>query len=535
MTVRRLPALACLAIMLPLVAAGQETDNRAADLFAGNDSTQVAPVEIDGVMLFRVRGISAFPADLRAELVRQRIITVARDASIPADSGRVEESPGRFTIFFGDLQIVSLVAADAELEEIEPALLAEIVLSRIAIAIEEYRESRSADQLLRATLILAAITLAAALLIFLTMKAFGWINRIVSVQAERTQQHLDKTSRRLIDLQQIAAWSQAPLKALLLLLFVTIFLSWLNTALGLYPWTRPFASRVLDLVLSPLEALGTGLLRQMPNLVFLFILGFVTRFVLAGARHFFDRIHRGRIPLANFDREWALPTYRIVRLLVLAFALIVAYPYIPGSSSEAFKGVSIFLGVIFSIGSSSFIGSIIAGYSLIYRRAFGKGDLVQIGALKGFVVETRALSTQIRSIKNELINIPNSTVLNSEIINYSSLEEKDGLILHTAVSIGYDVPWRQVESLLLAAASRTSGLKDEPAPFVLRKELGDFAVVYELNVYCGSSQGLERLYSDLHSNVLDAFNEAGIQIMSPHYESDPATPKLAERESQSSR
>ena len=212
--------------------------------------------------------------------------------------------------------------------------------------------------------------------------------------------------------------------------------------------------------------------------------------------------------------------------MILVFGLVIAYPYIPGSDSEAFKGMSIFFGVILSIGSSSFIANIIAGYSLIYRRAFREGDRIRVGELEGEVVDMKTMNTRIRSLKNEEIDIPNSILLGSAVINFSSYQRDPGLILHTEVGIGYDVSWRQVEAMLLEAAKRTDGLRKEPAPFVLQKSLGDFTVVYQLNAYCNDAARMNALYSSLHGNVQDVFNEYGVQIMSPNYVADPEQSKL---------
>ena len=163
---------------------------------------------------------------------------------------------------------------------------------------------------------------------------------------------------------------------------------------------------------------------------------------------------------------------------------------------------------------------------ITYRRAFKVGDVIQIGGSFGRVIETRLQVTHLRSIKNEELIIPNSTILSSEVRNYSSLTLAHGLILHTEVGIGYEIPWRQVEAMLIAAAERTPGLESEPRPFVLEKKLGDFAVTYELNVYCRSVESLAKLYAELHRNILDLFNEYGVQIMTPAYESDPAELKV---------
>jgi small-conductance mechanosensitive channel len=188
--------------------------------------------------------------------------------------------------------------------------------------------------------------------------------------------------------------------------------------------------------------------------------------------------------------------------------------------------VSLFIGIVFSLGSSSAVSNIIAGYMMTYRRAFRVGDRIRIGAAEGDVMEMRLQVTHLRSIKNEEIIVPNSQILAGEVLNYSSLSRQHGLILHTKVGIGYKTPWRQVEAMLLAAADRTPGLSREPRAFVLVKELGDFAVNYELNAYCGDAHLMNRLYAELHRQILDVFNEYGVQIMTPAYEGDPDEPKV---------
>ena len=272
--------------------------------------------------------------------------------------------------------------------------------------------------------------------------------------------------------------------------------------------------------------MGRGLVDALPNLFFLVILALVTRYLLKFLRLFFDALARGAVALQGFDVDWALPTYRVLRLLVLAFALVVAYPYIPGSGSAAFQGVSLFLGVIVSLGSTSIIANILAGYAITYRRAFRLGDRIRVGDAVGDVTEMRLQVTHLRSLKNEEIVLPNSLIMNSQVLNYSTLAKTNGLILHTAVGIGYETPWRQVEALLLMAAARTEGLKREPAPFVLQQALGDFSVSYELNAYCGDAAQMMPLYTALHRNILDVFNEHGVAIMTPAYVADPPQPKL---------
>ncbi|MFV8816999.1 mechanosensitive ion channel family protein [Haliea sp. E17] len=495
-----------------------------------DDAVHVASVKLDGATLFRLRGISAVPASTRVSRVTANIIAAADDSAIDPSAGHVEQKDGRTSLYIGTQFITYLFPADAALEEVPLDILAEAILQRTGQAISDYREARSPRRLMVATGVLLAMTLAGLLLGYAVILLFRWLLKLVERSVKQRIENIERASHRVIDAAQLWEFVASLLRGVRALALVAIALTWMNSALGLYPWTRPFATSIFHLVLNPLKEIGTGILDSLPDLAFLVILTFVVRFILKATKTFFVRVDRGWIRLSNFDRDWALPTYRILRILIVAFALVVAYPYIPGSQSDAFKGVSIFLGVVFSIGSSSFIANMIAGYSLTYRGAFREGDRVRIGEFVGEVVNVRSLSTQLRSMKNEDVNIPNSEVLASAVVNYSTFSRQQGIILHTDVGIGYDTPWRQVEAMLLMAAGRTPGLEQEPPPFVLQTAMGDFTVVYQLNAFCKDPTSMPRLYSALHANIQDVFNEYGVQIMSPNYEADPQDAKIVARE-----
>jgi small-conductance mechanosensitive channel len=273
----------------------------------------------------------------------------------------------------------------------------------------------------------------------------------------------------------------------------------------------------LDLIFVPLTAIGKAIVTHTPNVVFIVIIVLIARYVLKLMRFFFLAVEKGNITLSGFYPEWSKPTYKILSYLAIAFFIVVAYPYIPGSDSSAFKGISIFAGVLFSLGSQSAVSNMIAGFALTYRRAFRVGDRVKIADFMGDVVETRLQVTTLRTIKNEDIVVPNSLILNNQVINYSTEAREKGLILHTTVTIGYDAPWRRVHELLIQAAGRTEGVLREPPPFVLQTSLDDFYVSYELNAYTANPQEMVQTYSLLHQNIQDAFNEGGVEIMSPHY------------------
>ena len=485
-----------------------------------------ARVLVDGRAILEVRGVSAFPAVQRADKIRKAIIAVADDDSISASDIRVEEKDGRTLVMAGGHQVLTLFNADAVLAGVSRKVLAEAVQLRLAKVLEGYRLDRTPRALVINSLYGVAATLVAIGLFFGFRIGFRRLDSIVEQQLRAHLKALEAQSARFIKAQQLAQFLRGLVRALHLVLAALTLYFYLNFVLGLYPWTRGFANWLFDLILSPLQTMGTAALATVPNLVFLVILFFVTRYVLEMIQAFFRSIDHGAIRLKSFDREWAWPTYRILRLLVVIFAVVVAYPYVPGSDSEAFKGISILLGLIVSLGSSSIIANIIAGYSMAYRRPFKIGDRIEINGTIGDVMEIRVLVTRLRSLKNEEVVIPNTNILSSEVVNYSALSMQEGLILHTSVSIGYETPWRQVEAMLKQAAARTSGLLDKPKPFVLQKALGDFAVTYEINAYCADPKNMAQIQSGLHRNILDIFNEYGVAIMTPSYVADPPEPKL---------
>jgi small-conductance mechanosensitive channel len=196
---------------------------------------------------------------------------------------------------------------------------------------------------------------------------------------------------------------------------------------------------------------------------------------------------------------------------------VLIFPYLPGSDSEIFRGVSVFIGILFSLGSSSAISNIIAGIVITYMRPFKIGDRIKIGEMTGDVIEKTLLVTRLRTPKLEEITIPNSSVLSGNTINYSSNTKNEGLIIHSTVTIGYDVPWKDMHQALIDAALRTPEIINQPQPFVLQTSLDDFYVSYQINAYVKEVNRLAAIYSGLHQNIQDVCNERGIEIMSPHY------------------
>jgi small-conductance mechanosensitive channel len=518
-----------LALTLTLGGSAQMFGQKADDA-SGTSEVVLAPVVIDGETLFSVRGVTAHPAKLRAGQIEDRIRAIAADSAIQAGTLMLEADQGATWIVAGSQRIMAVLDEDAAVEDLARATLASIYRARIVNSIEAYRRDRRPGRLLLDALYALGITIA---LIVATILGRRIVVRLRAHLERRYRSQIEDIGTRAHNLiKGERVWGA--LTGLLnlvwgVVLAVMVYL-YLSHVFSLFPSTRGFAKSLFAIAIDPLQIMGRGLIGMIPQLVFLVILAVVTRYGLKLSRIVFDEIAAGRLTFEGFDPEWAHPTYRLVRLTVISFAVVVAYPHIPGSGSEAFKGVSLFVGLVFSLGSSSFIGNMIAGFSMTYRRAFRTGDLVKTGDQMGRVEQVRLMVTHLRTVKNEEVILPNSLILNAEVVNYSSLARQRGLILHTTVGIGYETPWRQVEAMLLEAAAHTSGLCVEPAPFVLAKELGDFSVTYELNVFCDTPEFMQKLYGELHKNILDVFNAYGVQIMTPAYEGDPDQPKIVPRE-----
>jgi small-conductance mechanosensitive channel len=489
-----------------------------------------ATVILDGQPLFRVRGISAYPAAQRAQAISERIATIAADRSVAPDALVVIDEETQSRIVAGDRLVMTVPAANAASEGVSLQVLAEAYRTRIAQAIRAYRHDREPRLLLLHAGYALGATLVTLLLFLGLRRARRWASASLEQRLAARIEGLEAHARKLVQAKQIRAALKGLVSAIHAAAALTLAYLWLSLVLDLFPWTRPLGQRLIEIFIDPLRAMALGFVGMLPDLAFLAILFVATRYLLKLIGLFFQGVERGTITLADFEPEWAMPTYKIVRLLVVVLALVVAYPYIPGSGSEAFKGLSIFLGVVFSLGSSSIIGNLVAGYTMIYRRAFRVGDRIEVGDIRGDVTQTRLLVTHLRTIKNEEVVIPNSVILGSHVINRSTLAKSRGLVLHATVGIGYETPWRQVEAMLELAAERTPGLLRQPPPFVELLELGDFAVTYELNVHIDNPHGMARIYSALRRNILDVFNEHGVQIMTPAYEGDPEQPKVVAKE-----
>lgn len=397
--------------------------------------------------------------------------------------------------------------------------LAEEYAGKIRSAVEAHNKEYSMRTLLFGAIytFLATLALIASILVikhFLPkiIETIGYW-RGVYIRSIRIQ------SIEMLNEERIPAFIISLVRGVRAILLLGLFYLYIPLVLSFFPWTRGMATKLLDYIMTPVEKVGLAFVFYLPNIFFLLVIAVITHYSIKFTKFMFSEVEKQTITIPGFYHDWADPSFKIVRFLMIAFAAVVAFPYLPGSDSPAFKGVSVFLGVLFSLGSSSAISNIVAGVILTYMRAFKLGDRVKIADTVGDVVEKTLLVTRIRTIKNVDITVPNAMVMGSHITNFSSSAKDYGLILHTTVTIGYDAPWRQVHQLLISAALATGNILELPAPFVLQTSLDDYYVSYEINAYTEKPSVMARTYSELHQNIQKKFNEAGVEIMSPHYSS----------------
>jgi small-conductance mechanosensitive channel len=461
--------------------------------------------------------LGSFSAKDRADAISVRIKNIADQLEFNLDSIKIAEAETTFDLVNGESIIMSISENDALWNNTTKQELAQKYKVLISAAIIKYENEISVSILAKEIGLALLVLIIMFVLISYLKKFFNWTASKLKLQEDKRIHGIKIRNFILFDAkQQVNALLNVNtvLKWLLIALLVYIALPIL---FGIFPWTKGFASTLFGYILNPLKKMGLGFWNYLPDLITVLVIILVFRYVLKGIHYLKNEIEKGNLELPGFYPDWANPTYQIVRVIVFAFMLIVIFPYLPGSDSPIFRGVSVFLGFLFTFGSAGSLSNIIAGLILTYMRLFKIGDRVKIGEVVGDVIEKSLLVTRIRTIKNEIISIPNSTVMSSHTINYSSDAPEKGLIIHSTITIGYDVPWKDMHQALIDAASKTALVLPEPTPFVLQTSLDDFYVSYQINAYVKEPNKQAVIYSDLHQNIQDVCNERGIEIMSPHY------------------
>lgn len=486
------------------------------------DPAKCTGVSFSGVEIICLsKGLGSLSLDQRLKVIENKLEAIAQDYSHDKSTLRLEPNEDGFLILSNNEPVLGLYKRDFTKQELETngglESLAKATKANIAQAIELHRDSRSSSSLLKAALFTLLATVILVFFVVTVSRLHNYLEKRLLGLAEIYEKKQSAKLLQVIPVFRLNRFILTTVDALKYFALFFCFYFYVPLVLSFFPWTAKYAPKVVGFVIDPFIKVLSICLDYAPNIFNIVAILLVTRLIVRVVKAFFDEIAVGSIKFQNFHCDWAQPTYLLVKILIYALALVMVFPYLPGSSSPAFQGLSVFFGVLVSFGSGSSIANVISGIVITYMRPFKIGDRVRIADTQGDVIEKNFLVTRIRTIKNVDISIPNSMVLGSHIVNYSSTADDRGLILNTTVTIGYDAPWRDVHRLLMTAADNTPLIEKAPKPFVLQTALNDFYVSYELNATTRHSHGMAQIYSDLHQNIQDAFNQAGVEIMSPHY------------------
>lgn len=461
--------------------------------------------------------LGSFSPQERANAITARIQRLPDNIEFYADSLKVAVSEATVDVVYGNQNIVSVTDIDALWFETTPLELATGYKTLISDAVVAYKEEHSLTNLLKSIGLAVLVLIVIGLIVKYVLRLFRWTALKIQRQKNKRLKTLTVKNYTVLDterqvhvlllLNRIVKWTTV---------LVAIYVA-LPVIFGFFPQTEAFAHELFGYIINPIKGIFLAVWNYLPNIFAIVVIIVVFRLLLKFLHFLKVEIAEGRLSFNGFYPDWANPTYQLVRVLVIAFAFVVIFPYLPGSNSPVFQGISVFLGFLFTFGSAGSLSNVIAGLVLTYMRLFKIGDRVKIGDIVGDVIEKSSLVTRVRTPKNEIISIPNSTVMSSHTINYSSDAPEKGLIIHTTVTIGYDVPWKDMHQTLIDAALRTELVLKDPQPFVLQTSLEDFYVAYQINAYIREANKQATIYSNLHQNIQDVCNENGIEILSPHY------------------
>ena len=480
--------------------------------------TPGVPVVVEGDTLFYLyakRG--GHTPQQRADMDAVAITELGKRFNLKPDSLYLERSDIVTDLMYGNKVIASFIDQDGLWENSTRDQLAaknrQVIVNKLKIMKEEHSLWQLGKRILYFILVLVGQ--------FFLFKLTYWLFNKLKLRIQK----LKDTKLKPISIQEYELLDTQKQVNLLIFLaklarYIFMFLQLLLTVpllFAIFPQTKNLAYQLFSYIWDPVKIILHGIVAYIPDLFTIFVICLAVKYLIRLVRYLANEVQSERLKIKGFYADWALPTYHIVRFLLYAFMIAMIYPYLPGSQTGVFQGISVFVGLIVSLGSSTVIGNIIAGLVITYMRPFKLGDRIKLNDTTGNVIEKTPLVTRIRTPKNEVITIPNSFIMSSHTVNFSQSAREFGLIIHSEVTIGYDAPWRQVHQLLIEAALNTPGVSDDPRPFVLETSLSDWYPVYQINAYIKDADRLAQIYSDLHQNIQDRFNEAGVEIMSPHY------------------
>ena len=481
-------------------------------------TTQGAPVMVDGDTLFylytKKGGQSALQ---RAQEAGELIEVIGKKINLNPDRVYIENTDIFSDIMYDTEVLVSFTDADAMWEGVSRDSL---VTSRKQMVVDKFHRMKSQYgmwRMVQSVLYCLLVLVAQYFLYRLTSWGFRRIDKKILKLKDTTLKSITIQSYEILNTEKQVKLLLVASRLVKFIVVILQLLISLPIIFSIFPSTKGLALQLLDYFLVPVKKIFFGVIGYIPNLISIIVIWYAIKWLVRLAHYVALEIEKGNLKFDNFYPEWAMPTFNIVRILLYTFMIAMTYNYLPGSDSGVFQGISVFVGIIISLGSSTLIANLMAGLVITFMRPFRIGDRIKLNDTVGDIIEKTPLVTRVKTPKNEIVTVPNSFVMSSLTTNYSSSAQEYGLIIHTDVTFGYEVPWQQVHLLMIQAALATPHIEAEPRPFVLQTKLDDWYVVYQINAYTRHPEKMSAIYSDLHQNILDIFHEAGIEVMSPHF------------------
>lgn len=481
--------------------------------------TPGAPLVVDGdtLLVIYARKGGMLP-EARVSAAKSKIYEVGKRLTMFVDSLYVFDSEVSSDVMVGEDVLLSVTDLDALWMGMERVELAETYREVISKKVDQLHETYGLQQKLQSLGWVALIIAVQVLLIWFIVWLFHrWKFSVTRKLLGRIKSVVIK-NYPLLDTHRLGVAIIFVFNLVRLLLILLVVLVGLGFMFSFFPETKTVTYTVLGFIWNPLSDILKSVVAYLPNLFKIIVIIICFHYLLKLVRYFANEVASGRLKINGFYADWAMPTHTLLRVLLYSFMLVMIWPLLPNSDSEIFQGVSVFIGVVVSLGSTSVVGNVMSGLVMTYMRPFRIGDFIRFGDTEGEVIEKSMLVTRIRTRKNDIVTIPNSNMMSSQTSNYTFSAQRYGIIVHTKITIGYDEPWKKIETLLVQAAENTDGIKRHPKPFVRITALDDFYVEYEINGITDRAKTLSTVYSALHQQILDTMHGAGVEIMSPHIE-----------------
>lgn len=481
--------------------------------------TPGAPLVVDGdtLLVIYARKGGMLP-EARVSAAKSKIYEVGKRLTMFVDSLYVFDSEVSSDVMVGEDVLLSVTNLDALWMGMERVELAETYREVISKKVDQLHETYGLQQKLQSLGWVALIIAVQVLLIWFIVWLFHrWKFSVTRKLLGRIKSVVIK-NYPLLDTHRLGVAIIFIFNLVRLLLILLVVLVGLGFMFSFFPETKTVTYTVVGFIWNPLSDILKSVVEYLPNLFKIIVIIICFHYLLKLVRYFANEVASGRLKINGFYADWAMPTHTLLRVLLYSFMLVMIWPLLPNSDSEIFQGVSVFIGVVVSLGSTSVVGNVMSGLVMTYMRPFRIGDFIRFGDTEGEVIEKSMLVTRIRTRKNDIVTIPNSNMMSSQTSNYTFSAQRYGIIVHTKITIGYDEPWKKIETLLVQAAENTDGIKRHPKPFVRITALDDFYVEYEINGITDRAKTLSTVYSALHQQILDTMHGAGVEIMSPHIE-----------------